>query len=380
MQRIAVLGSTGSIGRSTLDVLSGHRDRFQTVLLSAGTNSERLFAQASEHAPECLVLAGLESVDGVGAAPDAVQLLAGEDGILQGLEETDPDLVVNAIMGAAGLRASAWTLRHGRKLLLANKESLVVAGPVLRALQEEYGGSVLPIDSEHAAIHQCLRGERRGDLKRIWLTCSGGPFRDTPADELAKVSVEQALAHPTWAMGARITIGSATLMNKAFEVLEAQQLFELAPEEIEVIVHRQSIVHSMAEFRDGSIMAQLGVPDMRVPICYCLGHPQRLDFAFEGFDPVKFAQLTFEEVDKERFPALELGYECIRRGGDSGAIVNAADEVATERFLAGDISFPRITETTYEVLSRRPTREVSSVEDVLDADRWARQEARRCLR
>jgi 1-deoxy-D-xylulose-5-phosphate reductoisomerase len=181
-------------------------------------------------------------------------------------------------------------------------------------------------------------------------------------------------------MGPRITIGSATLMNKAFEVLEAQQLFDLRPEEIEVILHRQSIIHSMAEFRDGSIMAQLGVPDMRVPICYCLGHPERLDFEFEGFDPVKFAQLTFEEVDRERFPALELGYECIRRGGDSGAIVNAADEVAVESFLQGEIPFPRITSATYEVLESRPTQAVQTVEDVLEADTWAREEARRCLR
>ncbi|PIE22506.1 MAG: 1-deoxy-D-xylulose-5-phosphate reductoisomerase [Planctomycetota bacterium] len=380
MQRIAVLGSTGSIGRSTLDVVSGHRDRFEIVLLSAGSRSERLFAQAGDFSPKALVLAELEGSTELAGAPDGSRVFFGEEGLLQALEETQPELVVNAIMGAAGLRASAWTLRHGRKLLLANKESLVVAGPVLRALQKEHGGTILPIDSEHAAIHQCLRGERRSDLKRIWLTCSGGPFRDTPREKLAAVSVEEALAHPTWAMGARISIGSATLMNKAFEVLEAQQLFDLAAEEIEVIVHRQSIVHSMVDFRDGSIMAQLGVPDMRVPICYCLGHPERLDFAFEGFDPVKFAQLTFEEVDKERFPALELGYECIRRGGDSGAIVNAADEVATASFLAGDIPFPRITETIYEVLSRRSTRTVSSVEEVLDADSWARQEALRCLR
>lgn len=377
MKRLAILGSTGSIGRSTLDVLRGQRERFRPVLLAAGRQHEALYAQAAEFAPEALVLATLP---GGAPAPHAARLFEGEDGLLAALEATAPDLVVNAIMGAAGLRASAWTLRHGRTLLLANKESLVVAGPVLRSLQEQHGGEILPIDSEHAAIHQCLRGERREDLRRIWLTCSGGPFRDTPREELEHVTLEQALAHPTWAMGARITIGSATLMNKAFEVLEAQQLFDLRPEEIEVLVHRQSIVHSMAEFRDGSIMAQLGVPDMRVPICYCLGHPERLDFAFEGFDPVKFAQLTFEEVDRERFPALELGYECIRRGGDAGAIVNAADEVATEAFLRREIPFPRITATTYEVLSRRPTQPVRCVEDVLEADSWAREEARRCLR
>ena len=303
----------------------------------------------------------------------------GSQGMLEALEASEPDLVLNAVMGSAGLEASAWTLRQGKTLLLANKESLVCAGPLLMDLCREHGGRILPVDSEHAAIHQCLRGERSEDLRRVYLTASGGPFRTWDVERMAAASIEDALAHPTWKMGPRITIGSATLMNKCFEVLEAHHLFGLAPDAIQVLVHPQSIVHSMVEFLDGSMMAQLGLPDMRVPILYCLAWPDRMEFEFQGFDLTKFAELTFEKADLERFPALALGYEVMRRGGDSGAVLNAADEVAVAAFLEGRVPFPKITETVIQVLDAHEPRPIQSVAQVLEVDAWARREAQTCL-
>lgn len=379
--RVAILGATGSVGQSTLRLLDTRRDLFDVVLLVAHRSHEALLAHAASFDVPHGCLAGYANSSDlpVSAASSNTRLHFGAAGILEALDAAVPDLVLNAITGSAGLEASAWTLRHGKRLLLANKESLVAAGPLLRELERSGEGTILPVDSEHAAIHQCMRGERRDELRKIYLTASGGPFRDLPADAFDDVTREQALDHPTWNMGPRITIGSATLMNKAFEVIEAHHLFDLSPPEIEVVVHRQSIVHSIVEFCDGSLVAQMGVPDMRVPILYCLGWPNRLPFEFEGFDMRQFSQLTFEPADMQRFPALRLGYECLELGGDTGAVLNAADEVATQAFLDERISFPRIPQIVERVLQRHTPAPVESVSQVLEVDAWARREAEACI-
>ncbi len=380
MKRLAILGATGSIGSSTLSLLEGREEQFAPVLLSAHKSIDALLRHGSRYPEAALSITGCSSSElGSMGSDISAPIHFGPDGLIDALDRAAPDLVLNAITGSAGLRASVWTLEHGLPLALANKESLVVAGPLLAALVEKYGGEILPVDSEHAAIHQCLRGERRQDLRRIYLTCSGGPFRDHAKEAIATATREEALAHPNWAMGDRITIGSATLMNKAFEVIEARHLFDLEASEIDVWIHRQSIIHSMVAFCDASIMAQLGVPDMRVPILYCLGHPHRLPFEFEGFDPDRFAQLSFEPVDHDRFPALRLGFQCLERGGDSGAVLNAADEVATQAFLAGRIPFPKITEIVERVLEGHETAAVESVAQILEVDQRAREEAAHCL-
>lgn len=381
-KRLAILGASGSIGRSTLAVLSElgpEREAFEVVLLAAHRSIEPLVRAADDHHCKTLAFTGIEDRAALPAMGHDQRAFCGPRAILDALEACDPDLVLNGITGAAGLGASLYAIEAGKSLLLANKESLVVAGPLLMGLARRTGAQVLPVDSEHAAIHQCLRGERRQDLKKIWLTASGGPFRTLPFDALQVVSVEAALAHPTWKMGPRISIGSATLMNKSFEVLEAHHLFDLAADEIDVLVHPQSIVHSMVGFCDGSILAQLGVPDMRLPIAYCLGYPERMNLDFEGFDPARFAELRFEAPDLRRFPALALGWRCIEAGGSSGAILNAADEVATAAFLDGRIAFPRIAAIVEECLDALDSEALESLDHVLDTDRRAREVARTCV-
>jgi 1-deoxy-D-xylulose-5-phosphate reductoisomerase len=373
-KRIAILGSTGSVGKQALDLVAAHRGRFAVVALAARTSSDALVEQARRFDAEhvCLV----EGDARPRALPPAVGWHAGEAGVVAALEQARPDLVLNAITGAAGLVASEWTLRRGATLALANKESLVMAGPYLVDLARASGATLLPVDSEHCAVFQCLRGEDVGRVRRIFLTASGGPFRTRDPATFATITPAEALQHPTWRMGPRITVGSATMMNKAFEVLEARWLFGLDPDRIEVLVHAQSIVHSMVEFVDGSMLAQLGVPDMRVPILYCLTYPERVPFDFEPFDPKRFAALTFEPVDPDRYPAVPLAYEALGKGGDSGAVLNAADEVMTELFLQGRVGFPQITATVADVVRRHDARPIRRLEDVLEADRLGRQAAR----
>ncbi len=295
-RRIAVLGSTGSVGVRTLSLLADRTDRFEVVALTARRSAAALAQQALRFQPAAACLT--EGNGREASTPDSCAWFEGDEGILAALEHARPELVLNAITGAAGLSASEWTLRRGLTLALANKESLVIAGEHLSALARETGGRILPVDSEHCAIAQCLHGERLDRVRRIWLTASGGPFRERALEEFPRITPEEALRHPTWDMGPRITVGSATMMNKAFEVLEAHWLFGLEAERIAVVIHPQSLVHSMVEFVDGSIVAQLGVPDMRVPILYCLGWPDRLPFPdFEPFDLRRFRQLSFEPVD-----------------------------------------------------------------------------------
>lgn len=378
--RIAVLGSTGSVGTNALRLIEERPDALQAVLLTAHRSADSLASQSARFRPAAACLAAEDAEVPAGCGSDGAGGTAwftGAEGLLEALEHAAPDLVLNAITGAAGLRASEWTIRRGLPLALANKESLVMAGAWLMPLARETGATILPVDSEHCAIHQCMRGESAASVRRIHLTGSGGPFRTRALDSFDAITPAEALRHPTWDMGPRITIGSATMMNKAFEILEAHWLFDLDPDQIEVVIHPQSIVHSMVEFIDGSIMAQLGVPDMRVPILYCLTHPHRTAFGgFEPFDPVRFANLEFEPVDTARFPAIPLAFDTIRRGGDSGAVLNAADEVMTGLFLEGAVSFPTITRVVSEVLHSTPVTPIRSLDDVIRADHRAREAAR----
>jgi len=371
-RRIAVLGCTGSVGTQALSILEEHPDRFEACLLAANTSADALAQSAARHRPAAACLTGRSDPPEL---PAGTRWFHGAEGLIEALEASEPDTVLNAITGAAGLAASEWTLRRGLTLALANKESLVVAGEYLMPLARQSGATILPVDSEHCAIFQCLDGEDPKAIRKIWLTGSGGPFRQRPLDSFDAITREEALKHPTWTMGPRITIGSATMMNKAFEVLEAHWLFDVPPEQIEVVIHPQSIVHSMVEFVDGSMLAQCGVPDMRVPILFCLGYPDRLPFGFQPFDPMKWRSLEFVPFEPERYPAVPLAYEAMRRGGDTGCVLNAVDEVATAAFLAGEIPFPEITRTAERVLRERPTGPIRSIQEVLDADRDGRARA-----
>jgi 1-deoxy-D-xylulose-5-phosphate reductoisomerase len=372
-RRVAILGSTGSVGRSALGLIDERRDAFQVVALAAGRNQAELAGQVERFAPAaaCLV-AGGERPPGL---RPATAWHTGAAGILGALDAAAPDVVLNAITGAAGLPASEWTLRAGRTLALANKESLVLAGPWLAQIAARTGARILPVDSEHCAIFQCLAGEDPAKVRKVWLTGSGGPFRQRPLETFAAITPAEALRHPTWAMGPRITVGSATMMNKAFEILEAHWLFGLDAGRIEVVLHPQSIVHSMVEFVDGSILAQMGNPDMRVPILYCLAWPERTPFDFQPFDLGRWRRLEFEAPDPARYPALALAGRALAAGGDAGAVLNAADEVLTERFLAGEVPFPAIAELVGQVLAEHRPAPIRGLDDVFAADRAARARA-----
>lgn len=373
---LILLGSTGSIGTQTLEVLRASGGRFRVSGLAAGRSWRALLEQVREWRPRLVALTDPEAAEAVrGELPSDVGLLVGPDALERLAREADYDLAVHGVVGAAGLGASVAVLERGRTLALANKESLVVAGRLLMALAAEHGATILPVDSEHNAIHQCLRGEDLGRVRRILLTASGGPFRESSLEELARVTPAQALRHPNWDMGPRITVGSATLMNKALEVIEVHHLFGLEAERIEVAIHPQSIVHSMVEFVDGSVMAQMGPPDMRGPIHYCLNHPDRAPAPLAGFDFEGFRSLTFERPDLQRFPALELGFRCVEEGSDAGCVLNAADEVAVEAFLAGRIPFLDIPRINRAVLDRRAGLD-GDLETLLAADALARRHAR----
>ena len=341
-------------------------------MLAAHTSAQGLADGAAAHRPMAACLTGREEPPQL---PAGTKWFHGAEGLLAALDACEPDTVLNGITGAAGLAASEWTLRQGRTLALANKESLVVAGDYLMKLARQTGATILPVDSEHCAIFQCLDGEHPRAIRRIWLTGSGGPFRNRPLDTFDAITKAEALRHPTWEMGPRITIGSATMMNKAFEVLEAHWLFDIPPEQITVVLHPQSIVHSMVEFVDGSMLAQCGVPDMRVPILFCLGYPDRLPFDFQPFDPLKWRSLEFVPFEPPRYPAVQLAYDAMRLGGDAGAALNAADEVATAAFLAGEISFPEITKTSERVMSERSVAPIRSLADAIAADKDGRARA-----
>lgn len=379
---LVVLGSTGSIGTSTLDVVAALPDRFRIVGLVANSRGEELAAQCQRFRPEIAILADDDAFSTVERSrfPRETRLLSGDEAIQKLVSRSDVDIVLAAIVGAAGLRGSWQALEAGKIVALANKESMVVAGPLMNALAARTGGTILPVDSEHSAVHQAIRGCPAREVSRIVLTGSGGPFRGKSTTELLAATPEAALKHPTWSMGPRISIDSATLMNKALEVIEARWLFDLPPEKIDVVVHPESIVHSFVEYVDGSVLAQLSPPDMRLPIQYALTYPERLPGPAHRINWAKLGTLRFEVPDRSTFPALDLGFEAARRGGTCGAVLNAADEVAVAGFLAGSLPFLEIARCCREILNHHDYEPAPDLDGLLAADRRARQEAERWIR
>jgi len=378
-RRVTILGSTGSIGTRALEVVAALPDRLAVVGLSAHRNWPLLAEQARRFKPRRVTLsdeAALAAAD-ANELPGAVELLRGSDRVERLAAAADTDVVLVAVVGAAGLRGTWAALEAGKTVCVANKETLVLAGKLVMELARRRGASVLPVDSEHSAVFQSLQAGRRAEVRRVILTASGGPFRTWSADQLKRATPQEALRHPTWQMGRKITIDSATMMNKALEIIEARWLFELAPEQIEVVIHPESIVHSLVEFVDGSLVAQLSWPDMRLPIQYALCYPERVAGPATRLDLVEAAALRFERADADRFPALELGYQVARSGGTCGAVLNAANEVAVERFLAGELRFTDIVPLCRQLLEQHEFEPEPDLERLLAADRWARSEARR---
>jgi 1-deoxy-D-xylulose-5-phosphate reductoisomerase len=380
MKNIAILGSTGSIGRSTLSVAESYPDRFQIVALAAGSNLEAAVDQALRWRPRVMSMAAESDADALRVrlkkeGLGEIEVVHGAAGTVRVATHPEVDFVVSAIVGVAGLEATYEAVRAGKILGLANKECLVAAGELITAEARRQGKPLLPIDSEHNAVHQCLRGGRMDEVDRIWLTASGGPFLNTPHSVFASITVEQALNHPTWKMGRRITIDSATLMNKGFEVIEACRLFHLPPGKVEVIVHPQSTIHSMVEFVDGSILAQFSVTDMRLPILYALTYPERIqsDMRFAVSD---LRHLDFCPPDLKKFPCLRLAYEAAEAGGTKTVALNAADEVAVAAFLEGSIRFDEIPRIIEDVLTATNSGKLESIAMVLEADAEARRLAK----
>jgi len=383
MKRIAILGSTGSIGCSTLKVVESYPERFAVAALAAGTNLELAFEQTLRWHPRLLSVAHEDAAAGLRkrlreAGASETEVVWGTAGTVAVATHSEVDFVVSAIVGVAGLEATYAAVKAGKQIGLANKECLVAAGELITSEARRQGKPLLPIDSEHNAVHQCLRGGRMDEVERVWLTASGGPFLHTPREEFAKITVAQALNHPTWKMGRRITIDSATLMNKGFEVIEAVRLFNLPASQTKVVVHPQSTVHSMVEFVDGSILAQVSVTDMRLPILYALAWPERIASDLR-FDVLSLKHLDFCAPDLDKFPCLRLAYEAAEAGGAKTVALNAADEVAVAAFLEGKISFLGIPATIQAVLDETPADKPESISEVLGMDSEARERARRIV-
>ena len=378
-KRILLLGSTGSIGQNTLEVLAGLQDRCEVVGLAAGSQWEALAQQVRYWRPRAVAISDARNADPLRAAVGGeTSVLAGPDALVELVETVACDCVVAAVVGAAGLPATLRAVELGRQIALANKETLVVAGALIAPLARRTGARLVPIDSEHSAIFQAMQAGRRSEVKRVFLTASGGPFRTWSRERIAAATLEEALNHPTWDMGPKVTIDSATMMNKALEIIEARWLFGLEPDQIDVLVHPESAVHSLVEFCDGSLIAQLGSPDMRTPIQYALTYPDRLPCPSAALDLAALRRLHFFPPDVEKFPALRLGHETARRGGTAGAVLNAANESAVELFRAGEIRFPEIVELTEQALRRHESIDNPSLEELLAADRWARNEVAQC--
>jgi 1-deoxy-D-xylulose-5-phosphate reductoisomerase len=388
MKRIAILGSTGSIGRSTLSVVESYPDRFQVSTLAAGNNAELAFEQAVRWKPRVVSLADEAAAQALQAklrlaGLGEIEVVSGAAGTVRVATHPEVDFVVSAIVGVSGLEATYEAVRAGKTVGLANKECLVVAGELITAEARKQGKPLLPIDSEHNAVHQCLRGGRMDEVERIWLTASGGPFLKTPKSEFAAITVQQALNHPTWKMGKRITIDSATLMNKGFEVIEACRLFNVPPERVQVVVHPQSTIHSLVEFVDGSILAQISVTDMRLPILYALTYPERIPSELR-FSVMDLRHLDFCPPDMSKFPCLGLAYESLAyeaaaTGGAKTIALNAADEVAVAAFLEEQIGFEEIPRIIEEVMAATPAGHLESIQKVLTLDTEARLLARKMV-
>jgi len=378
MKRITILGSTGSIGRSALEVISKYRDRFKVVGLTANSNIKLLEKQIKTFNPEIVAVADETNAKKLSKKLN-IKVLSGNSGVEDVASFNKSDFVLSAIVGFAGLRPTLSAIRAGKMIGLANKEALVVAGEIVMGDAAKFGAKIIPVDSEHSAIFQCIEGRRRESIKKIVLTASGGPFFGKGKKELARVTTEDALKHPRWEMGKKITIDSATLMNKGLEVIEAHHLFGLSPAEIDVLVHPQSIVHSMVEFKDRSYLAQLSIPDMKGPIAYALSYPERLDDPMPCLDLGRIEKLTFRKPDTECFPCLFYAYEALKAGGTMPAVLNAANEVAVDAFLQRVIGFNDIPAIIKNTMHLHKRAEVSGIGVVKEADRWAREKAKKYI-
>ena len=376
-RRVAILGSTGSIGRQALDVIRQHRDLFEVELLTANNSSELLIAQAREFDVNSAVICNEEKYDEVASAlqKDGIKVFAGMDSVCSLVGGSNIDIVLTAMVGFSGLASTVAAIKAGKAIALANKETLVAAGSLVTALAREHGVPLLPVDSEHSAIFQCLQGCGNNRISRIHLTASGGPFREWSREKIAAAGPREALRHPNWQMGSKITIDSATMMNKGLEVIEAKWLFDVEPEDIRVVVHPESIIHSMVEFADGAVIAQLGHPDMREPIQYALAYPQRLNLDNRKLDFAALGSLSFSAPDTERFPALGLAYEALRRGGNLACTMNAANEIAVAAYLREEISFYGISELVAETMDGVEFVASPSLDDIFATNEAAKEYA-----
>lgn len=375
--RVAIAGSTGSIGTQTLDVISRSGGEYEVVGLGVGSSADAVIAQAKSCNPKMVAVSNDEARRKVAQALPGVEVVADLAELAR-----DADVVVNGVVGFAGLSVTMSTLQHGKRLALANKESLIAAGPIVQPLRNVKGSVIVPVDSEHCAIHQCLRSsiDSQREVRRLLLTASGGPFRGRTAGSLQEVTISDALKHPTWSMGPKITVDSSTLMNKGLEVIEAHELFGVGYDSIDVVVHPQSIVHSMVEFRDGATIAQLSMPDMKLPIAYALEYPNRSTSSFGAIDWTTLSRLDFEKPDRDTFRCLDLAYQAGRIGGSAPAWLSAANEVAVESFLAGGVKWSQISSIIEATLQHHDGQIPLSVEDILEADRLARDWARKEIR
>jgi 1-deoxy-D-xylulose-5-phosphate reductoisomerase len=379
MKRLAILGSTGSVGVNTLKIVGAFPERFKVASLAAGRNTELLAEQIRRFRPEAVSVIDEKAAEDLASRldPPSVEIYTGPAGAARVATWGDPDQVVSAFVGSSGLVPTLAAIRAGVDVALANKEVLVMAGELVMGEARRRGVAILPVDSEHAGVHQCLAGHRLEDVRRVLLTASGGPFRTLPRERLSAIRPADALKHPNWEMGPKVTVDSASLMNKGLEMIEARWLFDLPVEKIDVVIHPQSIVHSLVEFTDGSVLAQLGVPDMRGPIAYAIGLPERLPLSMERLDLAKVGSLSFEPPDQEKFPNLGLAADALREGGTMPAVLNAANEVAVDAFLRERVGFSAITEMIARTMDAHAPRPLKELEDAVAADRWAREHARK---
>ena len=373
-KHIAILGSTGSIGTQSLEVVGAHPERFVVEVLTANNNSDLLIRQAKKHNPNIVVIANESKYNEVNNAlfDLGIKVFSGEKSLEDVVENENIDVVLTALVGYSGLKPTIRAIKSGKNIALANKETLVVAGDLITRLCKKYGVSIFPVDSEHSAIFQCLVGEGFNPVEKIYLTASGGPFRGKNRKELLHVTKQQALKHPNWVMGSKITIDSATMMNKGLEVIEAKWLFDLKKEQIEIVVHPQSVVHSAVQFADGSIIAQLGVPDMKLPIQYALGFPERLENNFKRFSFLEYPELTFEKADFDTFKNLSLAYSAMQKGGNIACILNAANEVVVDAFLKDKISFLSMSDVIENCMEKITFVKNPELEDYINTDRETR--------
>jgi 1-deoxy-D-xylulose-5-phosphate reductoisomerase len=377
MKNIVILGSTGSIGTNTLDIVAKFPDQFRVVGLTAGTKEEKLEEQLRTFKPQVVALSDKAAADRLRARTKdtGITILSGLEGVTEVARLGQAELVISAIVGGAGLVPTLAAIQAGKNVSLANKEPMVMAGKLMQEEARKHGVRIFPVDSEHSAIFQSMEGHRREDIRRLILTASGGPLWDMPKEQMRHVKPEQALQHPNWKMGAKITIDSATLMNKGLEVMEARWLFDIPMHQIEVLIHRESIIHSLVEYRDGSVIAQLGCPDMRTPISYAMNYPERMPLDLPSLDLAAIGKLTFHKPDHDRFPCLGLGYEALRTGGTMPATLNAANEIAVAAYLDGGIGFLDIPEVIRSTMEAHRTQDVTNLEQALEADRWAREKS-----